>query len=404
MKPRMLVLTPRFPYPIHGGDILRIYKMCERLREEWSLVLLSLTDDATVDQTFMPASAPFAEVHTVYLPRWRSYLQALGALVSGETLQMAYYSDRRFAAEVDRLASSCDAVLCHLLRTARYAQAFNGPRFLELTDHLPLTYERSSKLPGQAVFSLRRLAYRVEQARIERAQVAMAAAFDVVSFVSDVDRDLFVATAPDLQGRALTFRNGIDLPPSPAAPPAASANLVFVGNMHAMTNADAVRHFVASILPRIRIERPEVRLKLIGRMPERLRTELAGQIGIDVLGPVDSVAEACADAVVGVCPVRVGAGIQNKMLEYMACGLPSVTTPLGAEGLDGEDGGHYRVAPTDEAFAQAVLGLLSDERGRGDMGHAARQFVAERYGWRRCLDPMAEAYGRVLRDRPPVVA
>jgi glycosyltransferase involved in cell wall biosynthesis len=118
-----------------------------------------------------------------------------------------------------------------------------------------------------------------------------------------------------------------------------------------------------------------------------------------VTGRVPSIADAVAGAAVGVCPMRIGAGVQNKLLEYMALGLPSVTTSMGLEGIDAEPGRHLMLADGAEAMANAVLKLMDDRALAEDIAQAARAFVDERHRWTAQLEPLLDQMAVLLTKK-----
>src|SRR5205807_2428662 len=120
--------------------------------------------------------------------------------------------------------------------------------------------------------------------------------------------------------------NGVDMehfqPDAERQPP----SLVFSGKMSYHANVTAVLYFVREILPRVRAVEPHVRLRIVGSNPPPEIRRLATDPLITVTGYVPDVQEAVRGAAVAVCPVTVKVGIQNKVLEAMAMGLPVVST------------------------------------------------------------------------------
>lgn len=388
---RLLVLTPRFPYPLYGGDVLRIYRLCESLSQHFRLTLLSICQSPAEMNTELPSDSPFSEVHRVLLPKWRSYANALKALASGQSMQTAYYTSAAFRRTVQHLAPDHDVMLCHLARTAPYARGFDGIKVLELTDYIPLTYARSNAINGKGL-SLRRLIYTLEQDRVDRAQNALAPDFDLISFVSDVDRAMFLESSGMDSGRVATFGNGVNLRERPFTPRREGKSIGFIGTLKAMPNADAVAHFVTQVLPLIHRVDPDVRFKAAGAVDEGFRAKYEGS-HVEFTGPVPDLAQAVSDCAVGVCPVRMGAGVQNKMLDYMALGMPAVTTRIGAEGLEGQDGDAFMVADDPQQMADAILALLADAPRREQLAHRARALMESRYSW---AGRLAELPSRIL--------
>lgn len=91
---------------------------------------------------------------------------------------------------------------------------------------------------------------------------------------------------------------------------------------------------------------------------------------------------------VGVCPLRLGAGVQNKVLEYMALGLPTVSTSLGLEGFSAQDGKELLLADDAQELADAVFRLLVNRAEAKSMAEAARVFVETNHSWQAQLRPL----------------
>jgi len=110
----------------------------------------------------------------------------------------------------------------------------------------------------------------------------------------------------------------------------------------------------------------------------------SGRGGITVTGAVDDVRPFVERAALSLCPVRVAGGVQNKILESLALGVPVVTSPEGFEGLGarGEEDG-VRVARDDDAFAALSLELMRDARLRAELGRRGAEFIARSYDWDR---------------------
>lgn len=391
-RPRLLILTPRFPYPVVGGDRLRIYQVCKALAGQADLTLLSLCETRQELDLALPDDGVFQAVERVYLPKWQSWLQCALALFTREPLQIAYYRSGAFHRRLQALLPRHGGVLAHLIRTGDALRGHPGPKFLEMTDAISLNYSRIKQM-GPARKDLRSRIFALEAQRLRAYENTVVDHFDVSFLVSDIDRQFLYGGDAARLARVMVCSNGVDVGALPYQFQAAGRDIVFIGNMMSLQNLDMVKYMVADILPLVQREFPDTVLRVIGRIRAADAQALAQHPAVAVAGEVDSVAAAAAGGGVGVCPMRIGAGVQNKVLEYMALGLPTVTTSQGLEGFQAQDGRELVVADDATAFAGAIIALLRDRARAAAMAEAGRRYVERQHSWDAVLAPLVAAVG-----------
>jgi glycosyltransferase involved in cell wall biosynthesis len=155
--------------------------------------------------------------------------------------------------------------------------------------------------------------------------------------------------------------------------------------------------FVNEILPRLRAKRPGVRFTIVGSRPTDEVKALASHPGVAVTGFVDDPREFLARAAVSVAPLRIARGIQNKVLEGLAMGLPVVGTPSATQGVEGEPGRDFLLANTVDEQVAAIERLLADPNFARALGRRGRQFVEDKYDWERVFDPLDALLARFER-------
>lgn len=197
--------------------------------------------------------------------------------------------------------------------------------------------------------------------------------------VSAADRELLRDCS--VKVRVDVSPNGVDTSVfRPLPDERAEQAMLFVGNMGYRPNVDAVTFFCSEVLPAVRQEIPDVQLWVVGRHPPAAVKGLEGA-GVHVTGGVADVVPYYARSRVCVVPIRAGSGTRLKILEAMALGRAVVSTRVGCEGLDVEDGVHLEMADTPEEFAARTIGLLKAAASRRRMTAAARDFVVGNYDW-----------------------
>ncbi|EAT0104738.1 glycosyl transferase family 1 [Salmonella enterica subsp. salamae] len=387
-KKRILVLTPRFPYPVIGGDRLRIYKLCEELSEKFELVLLSLCDDKLELNTKVDDDV-FKEIHRVYLPKYLSYFNVIKAFFSYKPLQVAYYNSKDFKERYEELVKNSDAVLCHLIRVADYAKDTEIVKFIDMTDAISLNYRRVKNIASRK--NVRTLIYSFEQRRLEKYERNIARFFNLTTFISPVDRDfLYPQPSKNIQ----IVNNGVDLEKlvyqERVIEMSRPVELVFIGNMLSMQNMDAALFFARKILPSLSVDFNIV-FKVIGRITEKNKKLLNSCNNTVAIGMVDDINHATKTGHIGICSVRIGAGVQNKILEYMALGLPCITSPIGSEGIDAIVGKEIMVADSIADYKNALKRLINDKVFYHEIASNAHEFVYKNYSWKSKLSSFMNA-------------
>jgi len=170
--------------------------------------------------------------------------------------------------------------------------------------------------------------------------------------------------------------------------------VTLTGKMSYHANITAALWLINEIMPRVWAQQPEVRVEIVGSAPGEAVRELAKRYPerVTVTGYVSDVAAYLQRCTVAVAPIAYGVGIQNKVLEAMACGAPVVATPQAASALQTEAGRELLLAGDAEEFAAAVLRLLQDEPLREAMGQAGRRYVEQHHSW----DAIAALYEQLV--------
>ena len=149
-----------------------------------------------------------------------------------------------------------------------------------------------------------------------------------------------------------------------------------------LPNSDGVNYFVSEVMPLVWRHKPDCTLAIVGRAPAPDILALAKKDPrITVTGTVPDVRPWMWGASVAVVPLRIGGGTRLKIYEAMAAGTPTVSTTIGAEGLDVSHPSNIRLADTSQTFADECLTLLTDRAQREAVAAAALQLVTSRYSW-----------------------
>lgn len=358
------------------------------------------------------------QVLSAYLPLWRSLWNCLQALPSGLPLQAAY-------AWHPLLAQACkeqherlpfDIIHVEHLRGACYAL------FLQSLDSqkdnpTPIVWDSVdciSHLFAEAAQTSRslkgRLMGQVDAHRTRRHEGWLVQQFSHVLVTSPTDKAALLRLAKLTDAPHLSvLPNGVDLayfsPPNPNEPREA-ATLVMSGKMSYHANVTAALHLLEDIMPLIWNERPDIQVQIVGKNPPPTLQALSTEKGtatskrVTVTGSVPHFPPYLRRATISVVPLLYGAGIQNKVLEAMACATPVVSSSLAVRGLADKSsiGRDILVADKPKAFARTVLELLDNPTKRAALGNGGRRYVERYHAWDTIGAQLEEIYEKAKRD------
>lgn len=394
----VLVIDRNPPVSASQGNELIARSVFPLLREGHRLTLVAPVVAGQEAAAQAAIDGLFDVVHLV--PRARRLPSLAGwleAVVSRRGIRIGGRVDTRAAsrlgAEIRRVLATeaIDVVHVRQLPMAAYAADLGtAPRLLELIDAETLASSRDRA-------GTLRAAIRGRVARaIERRAVRP---FPVVTVVADPDAAALRNLVPG--ARVEVIPNGVDAGRFQARPEvtATPGSIAFVGAMSFPPNVEAVRWFVADVLPYLRAVRPDVTVTIVGRDPAPAVLAMADAPGVTVTGGVDDVRPFLARAAVVIAPMVSGSGIKNKILEAMAMQRPVVATSLAAEGLAATPGRDLLVADGAATFAAAVESLLADPIQAASIAAAGRTLVETRYTWEAAAASYAALYAE-LAGRP----
>ncbi|PYR95388.1 MAG: hypothetical protein DMF84_01220 [Acidobacteria bacterium] len=395
---RLLYLTPRFPSPTLKGDQLVAYRRLRVLGRRHEISLVSFVERDEELSRLDEVRECCVSVDVVRLPRWRALGRVAGrGLVSGAPLQILYYQSAKFEQRVRDLAQerSFDVAHAFMLRMAPYLRLVSTRSVLDAMDSMQLRMQRNVAVERAP----RRWLFREELRRVTPYERKVGPSLDALIVLSDLDAEFFPGAA------STAVANGVDTEIFAPDPALREPNtIVFSGIMSYPPNVAAARWFAERCFPAVRETVPSARLLLAGSSPPADLFQLGRRDDITVTGLVESMPATLNRASVAVAPMLSGAGMQNKVLEAMACGLAVVTTPLGLGSIRAEPGHDLVVAEGAETFAAAVVELLRDPARAQELGERARACVIERHSWEQAASDVEAIYERILSRRPSEAA
>jgi glycosyltransferase involved in cell wall biosynthesis len=397
---RILFLSAWHPWPPDNGSKLRVYHLLRALAARHAVTLLSFAWDTARPEDATELRAWCSQIRTVPLDPFaanrasslRTFLSPIPLYARPLALMVGPMQDLLAEGRFDAVVSSTLAMSAYALQappsTIRVLEEHNS-----LTRWMRERYE--SAHPGWAQT---RCWFAWQKAR--RFEARRFSQFDLVTMVSDQDRQAAQELVGADKGRVRVVPNGVDCTHNrPGLATTRPNRLVFNGSLTYYANHDAMRWFLAEIYPRIRAQVPGVSLTITGSTKGVNTAGWALDPSVRLTGFVEDVRLPVAEAAACVVPIRQGGGTRLKILEAMALGTPVVATSKAAEGLDVTDGEHLRLADDAESFARLTSGLLGNPGLRTCLADNARRLVAERYDWQTIGAGFVDLVDTTVRER-----
>lgn len=386
---KILFLSQRVPYPPNRGDKITTWRLIERMSRTHEVRAVAFAHDSGDFEAAAKLTEMGMPTTPIAFHERRQKLVSLPLLATSTPLTLGVYGSRDLQRQVDELAHWADAAYAYSSSMGAFLEPHHIPRvmhFGELDSDKWRQYATRTSFPMSWVYAR-------EARTLQHFETRIANAFTDNVFCTQLEQRIFDERIPGCPSTVL--RNGVDLESfAPAPELAESGHLMFTGVMNYYPNVDGCVWFCESILPLIRERHPNARFSIVGSKPSPEVERLAKIEGVTVTGFVDSTADWMQRAQVAVAPLRIARGIQNKVLEAMAMGLPTVGTTCATQGVEGEHERDFLVADDARTFADNVIRLLDDAVAAQELGSRARRFVEDHYNWETVFQPLDEILER----------
>jgi len=381
---KILWVKPGKLLPLDTGGKLRTYNILRKLAAAHELTYLSYYGgqrDESYEReilTHVPGTFSIytAAPDTTAAERYLDYLRRL--------IWRAPYAVSKFTApQVQQVLSEWirarrfDVAVCDFLSsTLNFPENLATPTALFQHNVETVLWKRKAEME---VKTFDRLVSKIEYAKMRRFEPQQTRRFHHVIAVSEADRQAMSSMVDP--SHISVVPTGVDLSKyryDPAARPEGPI-VIFTGSMDWEPNIDGVEFFCKEVWPLVLAKIPQAHFRIVGRDPHPRVKKLASE-SVEVTGTVPSIVDHLREAAVFVVPLRIGGGTRIKIYEGMAMGKATVSTTIGAEGLDVEHGRDILLEDTSASFADAIVTLLQDENVR-QRYEAAAAATARKYDW-----------------------
>lgn len=377
-------MLSRFPYPTEKGDKLRAYHQLKELAESWEIHLICVSDEP-ISIERREAIEPFCtSIHVFELNKLMLILLVGWQFFTHKPFQYGYFYQPAIARKIKQLVEHIqpDHIFCQLIRPAAYVKNYhNCPKTIDYMDALSMGIKRRI---AHAKWWNRWL-FQSEWRRLVRYESVLFDYFEGHTMISEQDREFIQhPRRKEIQvianGVDAAFFEQVDASEFP------EVDVVFTGNMSYPPNVSAVNFIANDIFPELQRRGRNVRFLISGANPDS--AVLQHKDKLEVSGWVDDIRTSYARARIFIAPMHIGTGLQNKLLEAMACGLPCITTPLCNNALKASSD-EILLAETASEYAEKICELLDNPEKAVQLGEHGRKFVRNTYDWKKATQKLS---------------
>ena len=376
---RIFFITQRVPYPPDRGDKIATFNIIRHLSKHHEVHVFCSADGVQDLENIAKLQGYVESVTAEPVTSLGGKLRALLAIFLGGSLSVAAFYNRKLHETIKKCFAQQkpDLLMVYSSNAAQYAEHFdNVPRIMHFSDLDSLKWGQYAERSGPLLSWV----YRLEQQRLLAYERHIAHTFSHSLVCTEAERKDFERLIPGVPVSLL--ENGVDIEYfHPQGTAKHLASMVFTGVMDYQPNVDAVQWFCSEILPLVQREIADASFVICGSRPVQSVLRLAQLNGVTVTGRVPDTRPYMDAAQVFVAPLRMARGIQNKVLEALAMGLPCVASLAAWRGTVIPSGEGIVATDDPQEFAHLVIRLLRDDGYREQMADKARQSALKHYTW-----------------------
>jgi glycosyltransferase involved in cell wall biosynthesis len=384
-KPNLAVVLSRFPFPLEKGDKLRAFYQIKEMSQHFNIFLMCISESKPKSEHIHQLEEFCSEISIHVIPKWKSWLSCLIALFTGTPLQIAYFYSFNIRRKIEKklVEIKPNHIFCQLIRVSEYVKNYHDcPKTLDYMDAFSTGIERRVKLEP---FYLKWL-FKMEYRRLMEYERQIYDYFEIHTIISEQDKKLLGTTPAQ---KIICIPNGVSqqfFQTKNIANP--KYDLVFVGNLSYPPNVEAVKYVVKEILSLADKKGIQLSFLAAGAQPMKSLIQLEKQLkNFDILANPEDIRDAYLAGKIFVAPMKIGTGLQNKLLESMALGIPSITTSLANNALNAKPDFEILIAESAEEFLNQILSLENSDRYKM-LSKNGSEFIRHTFDWTATTQPL----------------
>lgn len=385
---KIFVLLSRVPYPIEKGDKLRAFHQIRCLAKHNEIILCALSDSAVHPDALNELNKFCSQVHIIPIRKSGMVWNVIKAFLNGKPLQVGYFYRCHAQKKIDNIITKTnpDHIFCQLIRVSEYVKNSAIPKTLDYQD----IFSMGAKRRAETSSFLMKIPFFMEHKRLLRYENMIFDKFDNKTIISQPDRDLLPHPS---RNEVAIIPNGVDHTYFSPVKGVKSYEVVFTGNMGYPPNIDAARFIAEEIFPLVLKQFPAAKLLLAGATPHA-RVQALQSENITVSGWMADIRDSYASSRIFIAPMRIGTGLQNKLLEAMAMEMPCITSDLANQALGAKQNVEILIGSNAGEYAEHIIKLLNDQKYADTLAQNGHAFVKKVFSWENSVVELEKLFNK----------
>ncbi|MEY3236831.1 MAG: hypothetical protein RI883_932 [Bacteroidota bacterium] len=374
-KPKLVVILSRFPYPLEKGDKLRAYYQIKELSKDFSISLIAISKQKISKNSIEKLNQYCNSIDIIKITNWSVLWNLFMCVLNNKPFQVGYFYSYKGHLKIKSLLKLIkpNYIYCQLIRTSEYIKDYHDcPKTIDYMDALSKGIERRIlKAPWYSKWL-----FISESKRLKIYERSIFDYFENKTIISEQDKEFI---SHPQKSKIVCVSNGIDSSFFEEQDHTNEFDLVFVGNLSYAPNVEAVDFISNQLLAK------NIKLTCLisGASPRSsVQKTCNSNQQITLQGWVEDIRTTYCRGRIFIAPMMIGTGMQNKLLEAMALGIPCITTSLANNAINAIHLETIYVANTVDEFLEAIEILTSNSEIYQRIAQQGRDFVLKNYNWK----------------------
>ena len=375
---KILFISTRYPFPIFGGDKLRLFSILKFLskKNQVDLVCLGKRDEVPKKITFCRSTKVF---HLGILPR---IINTIFSFIKLEPLQNGFCLSNEMKNYIDNVEDKYDTIICHLLRSSQYLpDKFKGKKILEMTDLPSLNYQQL--INQLSIINPVKYIYTIERFLVYRYEKRISKKFNNIIFISNKDaqegkkkislRKISVIESSDsFVSKVFKYKKN-------------NNKIIFIGNINYIPNKLACYYFAKNILKKINLKYPKIKFHVIGDIGYFDKIFLGKYKNVVIHGKINNLRHIVKNSICGLCNVKISTGFQYKTLTYMSFGIPVILSANAFINTKFKKNKEILVFRNDEELIKNIYYLKNNKTKANQLSNNSQKIIKKKYNGNKIL-------------------